>query len=75
MGRPAGWPWKPFLLVPRPFIHPNTPPPLPLIPRSFAADNIGALAVTDASGKVIGVISERDYVCKVRFGFALGLGL
>jgi len=32
----------------------------------FAAYNIGALAVTDAAGKVIGVISERDYVCKVR---------
>jgi CBS domain-containing protein len=31
----------------------------------FAAYNIGALAVCDANGKVIGVISERDYVCKI----------
>lgn len=31
----------------------------------FAAYNIGALAVTDTAGKVIGVISERDYVCKI----------
>ncbi|TFJ86722.1 hypothetical protein NSK_001810 [Nannochloropsis salina CCMP1776] len=32
--------------------------------QRFAAYNIGALAVTDQEGKVIGVISERDYVCK-----------
>ncbi|KAM3569882.1 hypothetical protein VYU27_008030 [Nannochloropsis oceanica] len=33
--------------------------------QRFAAYNIGALAVTDSAGKVIGVISERDYVCKI----------
>jgi hypothetical protein len=43
-----------------PFLPPSLLPSL-----SFAAYNIGALAVTDSSGKVIGVISERDYVCKV----------
>ncbi|CAM9965414.1 unnamed protein product, partial [Phaeothamnion confervicola] len=33
--------------------------------QRFAAYNIGALAVTDASGAVAGIISERDYVSKV----------
>lgn len=34
--------------------------------QRFAAYNIGALAVTNAEGKVIGIVSERDYVCKVK---------
>lgn len=33
--------------------------------QRFAAYNIGALAVTNADGKVAGIVSERDYVCKV----------
>lgn len=33
--------------------------------QRFAAYNIGALAVTNAEGKVIGIVSERDYVSKV----------
>ncbi|KAG5174989.1 hypothetical protein JKP88DRAFT_101569 [Tribonema minus] len=33
--------------------------------QRFAAYNIGALAVTDKGGKVVGIISERDYVCKI----------
>lgn len=33
--------------------------------QRFAAYNIGALAVTGAEGKVIGIVSERDYVSKV----------
>lgn len=31
----------------------------------FTAFNIGCLAVTDASNKVVGVCSERDYINKV----------
>jgi CBS domain-containing protein len=31
----------------------------------FTAFNIGCLAVTDASKKVVGVVSERDYINKV----------
>lgn len=34
--------------------------------QRFAAYNIGALAVTNADEKVIGIVSERDYVSKVR---------
>lgn len=34
--------------------------------QRFAAYNIGALAVTNAENKVIGIVSERDYVSKVR---------
>lgn len=33
--------------------------------QRFAAYNIGALAVTNDKGKVIGIVSERDYVSKV----------
>lgn len=33
--------------------------------QRFAAYNIGALAVTNADEKVIGIVSERDYVSKV----------
>mmetsp|Transcript_8876 Transcript_8876/g.18934 ORF Transcript_8876/g.18934 Transcript_8876/m.18934 type:complete len:190 (-) Transcript_8876:283-852(-) len=33
--------------------------------QKFAAYNIGCLVTTDSSGKISGVISERDYVCKV----------
>ena len=33
--------------------------------QRFAAYNIGALAVTNDEGKVVGMMSERDYVCKV----------
>lgn len=33
--------------------------------KKFAAYNIGCLVTVDASGKISGVISERDYVCKV----------
>eukprot|EP00903_Cladosiphon_okamuranus_P009117 g8710.t1 len=33
--------------------------------QRFAAYNIGALAVTDADKRVIGIVSERDYVSKV----------
>lgn len=33
--------------------------------QRFAAYNIGALAVTNAEGKIIGIVSERDYVSKV----------
>lgn len=33
--------------------------------QRFAAYNIGALAVTDADKKVVGIVSERDYVSKV----------
>lgn len=35
--------------------------------QRFAAYNIGALAVTNADKKVIGIVSERDYVSKVGF--------
>lgn len=34
--------------------------------QRFAAYNIGALAVTNADKRVIGIVSERDYVSKVR---------
>jgi len=33
--------------------------------QRFAAYNIGCLAVTNSEGKVIGVVSERDYVTKI----------
>ncbi|CAM9598885.1 unnamed protein product [Chrysoparadoxa australica] len=33
--------------------------------QRFAAYNIGALAVADSAGRVTGIVSERDYVCKV----------
>ena len=33
----------------------------------FTAFNIGCLAVTDTSNKVVGVCSERDYITKVPF--------
>jgi CBS domain-containing protein len=55
-----------LLILPTTFssFHTHTPNN-PTTRCRFAAYNIGALAVTDAEGKVIGVISERDYVCKV----------
>lgn len=31
----------------------------------MAGHHIGCLAVTNAAGKVVGVVSERDYLCKV----------
>ena len=33
----------------------------------MVANRIGALAVCDDKGDVIGVVSERDYLCKVGF--------
>mmetsp|Transcript_10982 Transcript_10982/g.24181 ORF Transcript_10982/g.24181 Transcript_10982/m.24181 type:complete len:193 (+) Transcript_10982:84-662(+) len=33
--------------------------------QKFAAYNIGCLVTTDKDGKISGVVSERDYVCKV----------
>lgn len=36
--------------------------------QRFAAYNIGALAVTNADKRVIGIVSERDYVSKVGKG-------
>lgn len=33
--------------------------------QRFAAYSIGALAVTNAKGKIIGIVSERDYISKV----------
>ncbi|CAB9499367.1 CBS domain-containing protein [Seminavis robusta] len=33
--------------------------------QKFAAFNIGCLVVTDSTGNMTGIISERDYVCKV----------
>mmetsp|Transcript_41749 Transcript_41749/g.71431 ORF Transcript_41749/g.71431 Transcript_41749/m.71431 type:complete len:190 (-) Transcript_41749:214-783(-) len=33
--------------------------------QKFAAYNIGCLVTVDGDGKISGVISERDYVCKV----------
>ena len=36
--------------------------------QRFAAYNIGALAVTNDDKRVIGIVSERDYVSKVREG-------
>lgn len=35
--------------------------------QRFAAYNIGALAVTNDDKKVIGIVSERDYVSKVNY--------
>lgn len=34
--------------------------------QRFAAYNIGALAVTNADKRIIGIVSERDYVSKAR---------
>jgi len=31
----------------------------------MAAHHIGCLAVTDNTGDIVGVVSERDYLCKV----------
>lgn len=36
--------------------------------QRFAAYKVGALAVTNAEGKVAGIVSERDYICKVSAG-------
>lgn len=33
--------------------------------QKFAAYDIGCLVTTDANGDISGVISERDYICKV----------
>lgn len=33
--------------------------------QKFAAYNIGCLVTTDSAGNITGVISERDYVCKI----------
>ena len=33
--------------------------------KRMAAHHIGCLAVTDNAGDIIGVVSERDYLCKV----------
>jgi len=33
--------------------------------QKFAAYNIGCLVTVDGAGKITGVISERDYVCKI----------
>ena len=33
--------------------------------KVMAANNIGALGVTDDKGEVVGLISERDYLNKV----------
>ena len=33
--------------------------------KRMAAHHIGCLAVTDSYGAIIGVVSERDYLCKV----------
>jgi predicted transcriptional regulator len=33
--------------------------------QRFSAFNIGCLAVTDATNKVVGVLSERDYINKI----------
>lgn len=35
--------------------------------QRFAAYNIGALAVTNEDKRVIGIVSERDYVSKVGY--------
>ncbi|KAL7434448.1 hypothetical protein ACHAXM_004079 [Skeletonema potamos] len=33
--------------------------------QKFAAYNVGCLVTTDDEGKISGVVSERDYVCKI----------
>ncbi len=33
--------------------------------QKFAAYNIGCLVTVDGDGKISGVVSERDYVCKI----------
>ena len=33
----------------------------------MVANKIGALAVKNAQGEVVGLISERDYLCKIGF--------
>ena len=33
--------------------------------KRMAAHHIGCLAVTDNTGDIVGVVSERDYLCKV----------
>ncbi|GAX15198.1 hypothetical protein FisN_12Lh096 [Fistulifera solaris] len=33
--------------------------------QRFAANNIGCLVTTDKAGNMTGIISERDYICKV----------
>jgi len=33
--------------------------------QKFAAYNVGCLVTVDAEGKISGVVSERDYVCKI----------
>mmetsp|Transcript_41833 Transcript_41833/g.75348 ORF Transcript_41833/g.75348 Transcript_41833/m.75348 type:complete len:188 (-) Transcript_41833:171-734(-) len=33
--------------------------------QKFAAYNIGCLVTVDVDGKITGVVSERDYVCKI----------
>lgn len=33
--------------------------------QKFAAYNIGCLVTVDEDGKISGVVSERDYVCKI----------
>mmetsp|Transcript_31374 Transcript_31374/g.66041 ORF Transcript_31374/g.66041 Transcript_31374/m.66041 type:complete len:191 (+) Transcript_31374:80-652(+) len=33
--------------------------------QKFAAYNIGCLVTVDSAGKISGVVSERDYVCKI----------
>jgi len=43
----------------------NENSPVSTAVNSFAAFNVGCLAVTDAEGKVVGVCSERDYINKV----------
>ncbi|GMH68157.1 hypothetical protein TL16_g04864 [Triparma laevis f. inornata] len=35
--------------------------------KSMVANKIGAMAVTDSEGKVVGIVSERDYLSKVAF--------
>lgn len=35
--------------------------------KIMVAKRIGALAVTDEGGKVVGIVSERDYLSKVAF--------
>lgn len=41
--------------------------------QRFAAYNIGALAVTNEDKRVIGIVSERDYVSKVSAGTGCSL--
>ena len=33
--------------------------------KRMAAQKIGCLAVTNNSGDIVGIVSERDYLCKV----------